>query len=195
MIPLLLQKVAAKNHRIFLSGAWNVNVIGIRRTDDPNRFDDTLALVYRDDDLSWVTREFACTTDPGTYWLRNPGRIEGTAALVPGQYLGAYKIDKHRGKYDALCQRLAPVKVWRDNDRDHTFDWDSTDDDLHEGWYGINIHRASTKRFAVTIDKWSAGCQVIQSYEDWKLFMSIISKSAQEWGNAFTYTLMEENDV
>ena len=194
MIPLLLQKVKAKGYKIFTAGNWNVNIIGIRRTGEPNKFDDTIALVYKDDDGIWITREFAGTTDPGTYWLENPMAMNGTAALVPGQYK-AWKIDKHRGKYDALCQRLAPVKVWRDNDRDHTFDWDSTDDDLHEGWYGINIHRASTKRFAVTIDKWSAGCQVIQSYEDWKLFMSIISKSAQEWGNAFTYTLMEENDV
>jgi len=195
MIPLLLQKVAAKNHRIFLSGAWNVNVIGIRRTDDPNRFDDTLALVYRDDDLSWVTREFACTTDPGTYWLRNPGRIEGTAALVPGQYLGAYKIDKHRGKYDALCQRLGPVRVWRDADKDGEFDWTAVEGDGKPGWYGINIHRASATRTAPTVDRWSAGCTVIQAHDDFEVFMRIIRKSAEGWGNKFTYTLMEEKDV
>ena len=156
MIPLLLQKVANKNHRIFLNGAWNVNVIGIRSTDDPNRFDDTLALVYRDDDLSWVTREFACTTDPGTYWLENGEKA--TAILCPGQY-SSYRLDKHGGRYLALCQRLGPVRVYRDGDKNALLDMHP--DSTQEGYFGINIHRASATHLSTEVNKWSAGCQVM----------------------------------
>lgn len=192
MIPLLLQKVQAKGYRIFVAGNWNVNIIGIRNKVEPNTFDDTIALVYKDDTGTWVTREFACTTDPGTYWLHNPGRTEGTAVLVPGQYRGTHMIDKHRGKYDALCQRLGKVKVYRDGDRDGVIDWDKFDNSV-AGMYGINIHKAGSN--STSVDKWSAGCTVIQDSNDFEVFMKIIKRSAQEWGNKFTYTLLEKEDV
>jgi hypothetical protein len=192
MIPLLLQKVQAKGYRIFTSGLYNVNIIGIRRTTKPNTFDDTIAVVYKDSQ-GWVTREFAATTDPGTYWLNKPMNVKGTAALVPGQYK-SWMIDKHRGQYEALCQRIGKVKVYRDNDKDNTFDWDAFDKE-HEGWYGINIHRASAKRVAGEVDKFSAGCQVIQDPQEFSSFMQIIQMSADIYGNAFTYTLLEEKDV
>ena len=65
MIPLLLKKVQAKGYRIFTNGQYNVNIIGIRHRGKPNQFDDTIALVYRDETGGWVQREFSCTTDPG----------------------------------------------------------------------------------------------------------------------------------
>ena len=192
MIPLLLRKVQAKGHCIFTGGLYNLNIIGIRRTTRPNTFDDTIALVYKDSQ-GWVTREFAATTDPGTYWLNNPMNVKGTAALVPGQYK-AWMIDKHRGQYDALCQRLSKVKVYRDNDKSNTFDWDAFNEE-HEGWYGINIHRASSRRVAGEVDKFSAGCQVIQDPQEYDSFMQLVKMSADIYGNAFTYTLLEEEDV
>lgn len=194
MIPLLLQKVKAKGYRIFVNGHWNVNIIGIRRQGRPNEFDDTLALVYKDDTGTWITREFKATTDPGTYWLRNPMRTDGTAVLAPGQYLGTHMVDKHSGKYDAVCQRLGKVRVFRDSDKDSVVDWNKFDDSV-AGMYGINIHRASARRDSMTVDRWSAGCQVIQSFDDFEVFMKIIKKSAAEWGNKFSYTLLEEEDV
>ena len=192
MIPLLLQKAQAKGYRIFIAGNWNVNIIAIRHKGKPNTFDDTIALVYKDDTGTWVTREFGCTTDPGTYWLNNPGRTEGTAVLAPGQYRGTHMVDKHRGKYDALCQRLGKVKVYRDADKDGVIDWDKFDDSV-AGMYGINIHKAGSN--STSVDKWSAGCTVIQDSHDFEVFMKIIKRSAQEWGNKFTYTLLEREDV
>ena len=110
MIPLLLQRVQAHGYKIFTKGKFNLNVIGIRHRGRPNEFDDIIALVYRDETAGWVTREFRCTMDPGTYWLDNPMNVEGTAVICPGQYK-SYAIDKHRGQYDALCQRIGPIKV------------------------------------------------------------------------------------
>jgi hypothetical protein len=45
------------------------------------------------------------------------------------------------------------------------------------------------------IDKWSAGCQVIAANSDFKLFMEVVNKSAKLYGNSFTYTLVESNDI
>ena len=191
MIPLLLHKEKAKGYRIFVNGHWNVNIIGIRSRGRPNQFDDTIALVYRDGTGGLVSREFVCTTDPGSYWTENPGNVNGTAVLCPGQY-SSYSIDKHRGEYDALCQRLGPVKVWR-TPAGEEIEWDNFDEGK-EGWYGINIH-SSGSQLSTEVNKWSAGCTVLADPLEWYTFMKIVKKSAELYGNAFTYTLLEEEDV
>jgi hypothetical protein len=35
---------------------------------------------------------------------------KGCAILKEGQYKGVYEIDLHNGKYEAICQRLGPVR-------------------------------------------------------------------------------------
>ena len=191
MIPLLLKKVQAKGYRIFTNGQYNVNIIGIRHRGKPNQFDDTIALVYRDETGGWVQREFSCTTDPGAYWTNNPGNVNGTAVLCPGQYK-SYSIDKHRGQYDALCQRLGPVDVWR-TPQGSKVEWDNFDESK-SGFYGINIH-SSGSSVSTQVNRWSAGCTVLADPLEWLTFMRIVKKSAELWGNAFTYTLLEEEDV
>ena len=64
---------------------------------------------------------------------------------------------------------------------------------LQKVLFGINIHRATkyAGKKSTQVDKWSAGCQVIASNDDWKEFMSICRKSRDTWGNSFTYTLIE----
>ena len=94
------------------------------------------------DEQGWITRTWECTTDPGAYWLENPMNAGGTAILVPGQYRGVYKIDKHRGLYDALCQRGGTVKCYRDKNKDDVIDMDP--DSVTEGMYGINLHKAGS---------------------------------------------------
>ena len=108
--------------------------------------------------------------------------VAGTAIMKEGQYRGAYKIGKHRGKYDALVQTGGRVTVWRDNNRDSTLDMA----DPSEGYFGINIHKAGA--FSANVDKWSAGCQVFANTDDFNEFMSICRK--QPWPK-FSYTLIE----
>lgn len=192
MVPLLLERVAEAGHTVFLSGLYNVNIIGIRNKGaKANRFDDRICVVFKDSQ-GWVTREYAATTDPGLYWLHNKMNVKGTAVLQPGQYRGVYMIDKHRGKYDALCQRLGSVRVRRDRDFDDEIDWDSLSAET-SGSYGINVHRASSSRSVKTVGVFSAGCQVIQDPADFESFMRIIKKSAEIFGNRFTYTLLSDD--
>jgi len=170
----------------------NVNIIGIRNMDGHiNKFDDILLTIYRDTHKRWLVDSYQITTDPGLYWLKKPMNVNGTAILCPGQYRGAYKIDKHRGKYDALCQRGAPLSVWRDGDRDSIHDMN--DNTIATGYFGINIHKAG--RNSTQVDKWSAGCQVFKNDGDFKEFMMTARAAEKQFGNSFTYTLLESTDL
>ena len=172
----------------------NVNLIGVRR-DNPgtNEFDDFLVMIYRDKKLKEVCEVFPVTTDPGEYWLENPMNPKGTAVLVPGQYRGTWQLGKHQNNYEALVQRKE-VKVWRDNNKDKVIDYKSFHT-ISEGYFGINIHRSNPYDKSYLVNKWSAGCQVFQSVDDFSEFMKICKKSANLYGNSFTYTLLTEQEI
>lgn len=190
MNPLLLDYVESLGYAVFTEGIYNVNIIGIRSTvHHPNQFDDRICVVFKDE-FGWITRTWPATTEPGTYWLNHPTRIEGTAILVPGQYRGCWKIGKHRGQYDALVQRKGEVKVYRDSNRDEIVDMNP--DTTQEGFFGINIHKAGAE--STEVNKWSAGCQVFANRDDFKEFMGICYSARTVWGDGFTYTLINEFD-
>ena len=75
--------------------------------------------------------------------------------------------------------------------------YDMLVENIHEGIYGINIHRATAREGgkSTQVDKWSAGCQVIAANDDFKTFMAIVHKSAALYGRSFTYTLIESKDI
>ncbi|HHZ95237.1 TPA: hypothetical protein EYN09_05645 [Candidatus Poribacteria bacterium] len=190
-IPAILQKSKDLGHTVFETGVWNLNLIGVRSQDNiSNTYNDSLHVVCKDEIGNWIDICFQITTDPGLYHLQNPSRIEGTAILVPGQYRGVWKIDKHRGRYDALCQRNGKVKVYRDSNRDNVLDMDASS--VSEGWFGINIHRSNSRRESTVVEKWSAGCQVFAHPKEFDVFMSFCRLSASLYGNSFSYTLIEE---
>ena len=189
--PVLLDYVESLDHVVFTQGLYNVNIIGIRsRVNRPNEFDDRMCVVFKDE-LGGVTRTWACTTDPGKYWLEHPSNVDGTAILVPDQYRGAYKIGKHRGQYDALVQRGGRVAVYRDSNRDMILNMDP--ENTQEGYFGINIHKAGAS--STQVNKWSAGCQVFANAEDFEEFMSICYAARNKWCEKFTYTLVDEPDI
>src|SRR6476620_3835870 len=94
--------------------AYELNIVGVRSPSTiPNKFDDAIFVFYKDANSKWVYEAFPATTDPGTYWLRQPLQPQGTSILVEGQYKDTYQIGLHRGKYTALVERLGAVTVIR----------------------------------------------------------------------------------
>ena len=181
-----------KGYAFYTNGNHNLNIIGIRSAGAriTNAFDDLLVVVYKNN-KGWQRIMYQVTTDPGEYYMKNLGTPRGTAILVPGQYKGAYKIDKHRGKYEALCQRK-PVKVYRDRNKNNVYDWDVNT--LEEGLFGINIHKAG--RDSKRVDMWSAGCQVFALENEFKSFMHLCKcQIADGFPNSFTYTLLTEEEL
>jgi len=191
----LKNAVERKGYKFFENGDYNLNIIGIRNsaTGDQitNKFDDLMTLSFKVDG-KWYLRKYECTTDPGSHWTKNLLNEAGVAILVPGQYRGSHMVGLHQGKYEALRQK-APLKVYRDKDKDS--EYDLIQENIREGIYGINIHRASKWGTSKQIDKWSAGCQVIANNENFAEFMRIVNSSKEKWGNSFTYTLLDSKDI
>lgn len=205
MIPIYkLQSVLArKNYVWFNNGKYNLNIIGIRSEESKsNLFDDWLCVVYKDDLGVWTTRQYPITTDPGKYYLQNPLNKNGTIILVPGQYRGAYKIGIHGrsyagGGYKAL-EQVRPMRYVRDNNKDEILDFDLYRKGLgkiEESNAKTNIHRASKWSAIRLIERYSAGCQVFKSPNDFEEFIDLCDKSRLLYGNSFTYTLIEERDL
>jgi len=195
---LIEKAVKEKGYAWFEKGDYNLNIVGVRNSSTgdevTNSFDDKITLSYKVND-EWRFHSYDCTTDPGRYWVENIMRVEGVACMKEGQYRSAYRIDKHRKSYDALCQRGAKVTVYRDRNKDGCYDLD--DSNTQTGYFGINIHRATGRagKKSTQVDKWSAGCQVIAANEDWNDFIEICYKARDVWGNNFTYTLLESIDL
>lgn len=195
----LRRVMSSRNYKFFESGSYNLNIIGIRNSETEhkvtNKFDDLITVSYKDDKGDWQYHEFDCTTDPGTHYMHDPIlEDDGTAILVPGQYSRSHKIRKHQGKYEALGQQN-PVSVYRDNNRDDVYQMNT--ESIDTGLFGINIHRATAKvgKTSTQVDKWSAGCQVFAVKSDFDKFMEIMYAAKVTWGNAFTYTLINSDDI
>ncbi len=191
--------VKAKGYKWFTADNYDVNIVGVRNADTngevTNKFDDCVTLSYKDDTGEWHFHCFDATTDPGSHWTEKQLlNKNGVAILKEGQYRGSHMIGLHQGKYEALRQKK-PLKVYRDGDKDGVYDF--IEENVHEGIYGINIHRATSREGgkSVQVDKWSAGCQVIAANNDFKLLMEVVNKAAKIWGNSFTYTLINSNDI
>jgi hypothetical protein len=187
--------VKAKGYKWFDEGDYNLNIVGVRNSESgdaiTNKFDDYITISYKVDG-KWQFEIFEATTDPGLHWAENLLNKDGVAILVPGQYRGSHTIGLHQGKYKALKQQK-PVKVYRDKNKDGNYDM--LEENIKEGIYGINIHRASATGTSSQIDKWSAGCQVIANNQNFDRLMELAHKAKDIWGNSFTYTLIESEDL
>jgi len=193
MIKKIKQLAKDKGYIIY-DEPYRLNIWGFRaNTEKPNSFDDELHVftnVAKTGKPNWAYLVFKITTDPGTYWLQNPMNPKGTAILKAGQYKDVYRIDKHRGKYYALCQRNGKVTVVRDYDRDAVLDFYNGREQT--GMFGINIHRARKTGETYKIDRYSAGCQVFKNANDFNFFMKMCEVHRKLYGNKFTYTLIDQ---
>ena len=178
--PPLLRRCKDLGYAIFLKHNYDLNLVACRSPSrESGKFDDVFHVIYRMGDR-YIQESYPCTTDAGLYWMRNPSRVEGTAILVAGQYRNVYKLDLHAGKYLALCQRNGPVRVYRDNNRDHILDHDP--ETIQEGYFGINIHRAARSSVVEDVGKYSAGCMVIQEPDDFDRLIALAKKQRDQLG-------------
>jgi hypothetical protein len=174
------------NFKVF-EKPYELNIIGERKdTTEANKFDDKIFVFWKDDKGSWSGKEYKATTDPGTYWLKKPMNVDGTAILKAGQYIDAYTTGLHNGK-PALRQNK-PLVVLRDYDRNAVLDFNNGKE--YTGNFGINIHRAGSA--STEVGQWSAGCQVFANESDYLDFLKLVNKDKELNGDAFTYTLIDE---
>ena len=184
----------AKGYVWFTKGNYNLNIIGIRSNNKnkvTNKYDDMLVVDYNTGN-GHKRVCYTITTEPGIYYIKNLCNSKGAAILVPGQYRGCWQIGLHRGKYKALCQKKE-VKVYRDNNKNMIYDINPKN--IDKGIFGINIHRSNETYTRNTIDQYSAGCQVFNNPVEFNAFMRLCEEQRKLYGNSFTYTLINEEDM
>lgn len=184
-----------KGYSFFTKGEFNLNIIGVRRKYNPDKFSDYILVIYRDylSRTGWVLDCYNATTYPGKEWLQKPMTPEGCAVIKEGQYKGAYSLGLHFG-IESLVQIGGPVSCYRDNDKNTDITLDEKS--IISGYFGINIHPCMDgDNNRVGLD--SAGCQVFQHRSDFNRFIDTIKKSLRVgvYGRKFTYTLISEDDI
>ncbi|WP_018692519.1 hypothetical protein [Algicola sagamiensis] len=183
----LIDALQRQHYQVF-EGEMNLNLVGVRTANTrANTFNDYFCVLYQQGE-QWQLEVFPCTTDPGTYYRQHPLNVDGTAVMVPMQHRSLWTFGYHQGKYQALVQNK-PVSVYRDGNQDDAID---TDVAIQRGFFGINCHRAHADKTVNTVDRWSAGCQVLANPKDFQRLMGLCLTSAAQWGNVFSYTLLTQ---
>lgn len=183
-----------KGYAWFTKGNYNLNIIGIRSNQNnniTNKYDDLLIVDYNTGN-GHKRVFFPITTEPGSHYMNHPCHKDGAAILVPGQYRNTWAIGLHKNKYKALCQ-IKPVKVYRDNNRNSVYDLAPSS--IETGMFGINIHRSNEYAISKNVNQYSAGCQVFSNPSDYNAFIRICEQQRKLYGNSFTYTLLDENEL
>ena len=188
-----LKAVFKKKGYALKEGVWELNIIGIRNSQSqPNAFDDTICVLFKDHYNDDTLRCFSATTDPGQFWLLHPICVQGCAIMKEGQYKDVYKIGNHKG-YKAL-EQIGKITFFRDNNLDAKLDFFGKNEKEISEVIKANIHHASATSTSISVDKWSAGCQVINS--GWLDFIELCDQSALVTGKSiFTYTLLNSDEV
>jgi hypothetical protein len=109
------------------------------------------------------------------------GAVTGRASLKPG-FWPMWKLDLHRGKYLALCQRAAECVVFRDNTEGfkagsvHAKYGTCLGGGFWRGWFGINGHGATATYTS------SEGCLTIPRPQ-WEGYIALTEAEARRhWG-------------
>lgn len=161
----------------------------------PDRFNDTLVLMWVDEDGESHVREFPANTDTGAYdfgW-------HSSSSLRPNRryrYINGW----HRS-YNALRIDEYDYLVWDDANKNGHWDSDRngwleppTPED-HERIGGAhNIHMGSVDGplGAAVVGVWSAGCQVIPGMANWT---ELITNAWTREGDPVSYFLVDVRDI
>jgi hypothetical protein len=65
--PKILEVMNKKSFKVF-ENKWDLNIIGVRKKNGtPNKFDDRVYVICKNDVGEWQEWSWIATTDPGTY--------------------------------------------------------------------------------------------------------------------------------
>ena len=167
--------------------AWHGNL--------PNRFNDTLVLLWIDSAGAKHVREFPVNTDTGAYDFG----YHSSSSLRPNrryQYVNGWHNTYNALHVDESGYRVrddANKNAHWDSDRNGWLPPDGNDDHDRTG-SGHNIHMGSLDAPLGTapVNRWSAGCQVIPGMANWTAF---ITRAWTQMGDKVHYFLVDTRDI
>jgi len=163
---------------------------------EPDRFNDTLVLLWVDGDGGRHVREFAVNTDLGAYYFG----FESSSNLRPNRRYRYVNGWHGSTPYNALHIDEDGYRVRNDTNANGHWDDDRNGwlppagDDYFRGGGGHNIHMGSVDGplGSAAVQYWSAGCQVIPGMASWEEF---ITNAWTELGDSVDYFLVDARDV
>jgi hypothetical protein len=180
------------------------NVVGLRGAypgrltfngNQPDRFNDTLVLLWIDSAGLRHVREFPVNTDTGAHDFGT----DSSSSLRPNRRYH-HKNGWHR-TYNAIQVNESGYLV-RD-DSNHNGHWDSDrngwlpptsarDDDRTGAAHNIHMGSVDAPLGDAVIDSWSAGCQVIPGRANWQ---ELITNAWTQEGDPVDYFLVDVRDI
>lgn len=157
-----IHEVMKNNNMTVFTKPFDVTLGGIRTKDNvANTFNDWLFASYWNDKKELISVIVAGTTDAGLTARLKPTNPKGVVIIQHGiQHRGVYRLENpkvvpsergHKGKQ--AFRQIAPMKYWRDNDRDNILET-GVNEEFTLSF--TNGHDMGTKGFQV--NNWSEGC-------------------------------------
>lgn len=190
-----LRAVARRKGYTWFTKPYDLNVWGVRRDEYvADAIDDMICAAYVDQFGHDHVLTITATTDPGLHYMKNLLNPKGCAFLKPGQYLGSHRLGRHRGQYKALVQ-VKPMDFWRVKvGKDGKPDWKNATSE--RSIIGANIHRMMELLVALSVGKFSAGCQVAAIPWEFACLLHLVDMQvAMLKTDVVSYTLIMESDL
>jgi hypothetical protein len=193
----------SKGYPIFGNRDFDITLFGIRtniggatgQSLQTDKFDDWLGAIWREHgSMQMVIVE--ATTDPGLAILKSPVNSAGTAIMVPDHYKGLWTQGRH-SKITNAFRQSGNVTVWRDRDRDNYLDMGPSVKKETGSDMWINLHPATYRvgGSASQVGRWSAGCQVTKTWNDFAKLRDLRDEQLKRWGTSVTsYSLLTAKD-
>jgi hypothetical protein len=169
-------------------GEWELfNIFGIRTEEEQEEdiFNDFIGVA-----TDSVILIFPGTTDPG--WKATEEHEGGAAHLCLGFHQDIWMIGIHAKStpfaHEAFRQIGNKVKIWRDANRDGTYEGGEP---IQTGYFGINLHRASIHGSEL-IGPYGEGCQVLKNPDDLKTILDMAKVSGLR---KFSYMLFDRSQI
>jgi len=150
-------------------------IVGIRDSTGRNQdiINDYLGFLTKDE--LFLTEG---TTEAGVHYVENKKdrNAQGTFYLRNGYHKKIWCLGLHKG-YEALVndwRKCLPTEGWRDANYNYVYD---KEDIKVRGHFGINFHRMSASVLVDKIGKYSAGCQVVRNFDDFRYIIDKFKSS------------------
>lgn len=136
----------------------------------PNLWNDSIGIIAYEGEFEFICL-YRATTEPGKFYTMNPINRGGVACLDWGYHENLWTFGRH-SNYEALVQ-AGRVRLVRDKNKNYLRDERIS---LEVG-NGVNLHTAFGANNS--IGRWSAGCCVVKSPEEFKELLTKLKESPQ----------------
>jgi hypothetical protein len=211
LIEKLVKFMRSKNYEVY-EDPNILNIVAMRTKETgevTNKFDDTLYVFYKKENLNWNLVEYNITTVAG--WIPNDGKTKltlpiSTPILAFAQFIDSLTMQKFRREipgytdpsgvryepkteeYDAL--KFSEVTVYR-NDKQDKYNYKSP---LETGDFNLFVKKATSESNSVeAVFNYSDGSQVFKNITQWNQFMELVDAHSKI-KKTFTYTLCRKDE-